>query len=273
MSRSLALVGVSGLASLSSFASTLVSKATGGKTGLEAKPLSAGSGNVAVGPDVPAGVHTSVTALGNTTASPAYKDVKATLVRAVLPAGTGAVPIRDAIDVFPGAGIPCQAEVDAAKANFTKTAKVAVSLAKAQGTKKITIGVKQQTKFANINALFQEVVTQVAEQSGIAVETLGTAQLSNTLIMFPETLGVVVTADTPAAENIENMFAGILGGVARTYHADEAQIAAGNSPFSVARAISTALAAQGQSAEAKKIEEAVAKAKPNDGGASIISAL
>jgi hypothetical protein len=271
MSRSIALVGVSGAASLQGFASALVGKVTGNAASLVSQPVQGNGANVSIGATAPKGTHTAVVQLEGEP-SPAYKGVKAVLVRAVLPAGDAPLPLRDALDVLPGAGISAAAEIAAAKESFAKTAQVAIDIAKAQGSKKITLAVKQATKFANINTLFQDVVSNAASAAGITVEAVGTAQVSNTFIMFPEQLGVVVTADTAAAENIEGLYAGILGGAARTYYTEEGLVAGGNSAFSVARAVSKALSNGGFSAEAKKIESALAKAKPND-AQSIIAAL
>eukprot|EP01084_Bolivina_argentea_P089439 161391_1 len=265
---SLTLVSVTGAASLQAFASSVATKAG---ASLNVSALQQGGGNVAIGSKAPEGVHTAVTQLTGA-GSGAYKGVQTTLIRAVLPTGEGPVAVRDAVDVLPAAGISHQAEIAAAKASFAKTATEAVNYAKGSASKKITVAVKQQTKFNNLNELFQDAVNEAAATQGVTVDFLSTATVSNQMIMFPEQLGVVATADTPTADNIEGMFAGLLGGVSRKYIGDDSSVQAGNSAFSVARAVAGALAASGASAEAKKIEDAVSKAKVND-TASILGAL
>jgi len=265
---SLALVSVGGTASLQAFAASVATKAG---ASLNVSALQAGGGNVAIGPKAPEGVHTAITQL-NGAGSGAYKGIKTTLVRAVLPVGEGPVAVRDAVDVLPAAGINHQTETAQAKAAFMKTAAEAVKIAQGTAGKKITVAVKQQTKFNNLNELFQDAVSDAAQSGGVSVDFLSTATVSNQLVMFPEELGVVATADTPTADNIEGMFAGLLGGASRKYIGDDSTVQAGNSAFSVARAVAGALSASGASAEAKKIEDAVSKAKVND-TASILSSL
>lgn len=264
---SLTLASVSGCASLQAFASSVASK-TGAS--LNVSGLQQGGGNVSVGSKAPEGVHTAITT--GAPAAGAYKGVQTTLVRAVLPTGEGPVAVRDAVDVLPSAGINSQNETAAAKASFAKTAAEAVNYAKGTPSKKITVAVKQQTKYNNLNELFQEAVADAAASQGIAVDFASTAAVSNQMVMFPEQLGVVAIADTPTADNIEGMLGGLLGGVSRKYIGDDSTVFAGNSSFSVARAVAGALSASGASAEAAKIEAAVAKAKAND-SASILGAL
>merc|ERR1712146_576120 len=153
-----------------------------------------------------------------------------------------------------------------------KSATEAASLAKSNGTK-VTVLVKQATKHAVLNKLFEEAITDACSAAGVAVEFVGSAQVSNALVMAPETLGVVAAADTQTAENTELMYSGLVGGVSRTFISADARVAGGHSENSVAYACADALRNMGLTAEAKKIEAAVAKAKGNDDGASIIAAL
>ena len=265
--RSLALVSTCSCAGLQAFASSVAAKVG---ASLDATAAQSTGANVSIGPKAPAGVHTAVTKQSGA-GSGAYQGIKVAVVRAVLPIGDGPVAVRDAVDILPSAGMNCQTEIATAKASFAKTAAEAVTLAKSSGSK-ITVAVKQQSKYTNLNELFQDAITDAAANAGVPVDFVSTAVVSNNLVMFPETLGVIATADTPTADNIEGMFSGLMGGAVRTYIGDNGNVSAGNSNFSVARAVAGALAASGATAEASKIEAAVAKAKAND-AASIISAM
>uniref|UniRef100_A0A7S1W7I6 Uncharacterized protein n=1 Tax=Neobodo designis TaxID=312471 RepID=A0A7S1W7I6_NEODS len=269
MSRSITLAAA-GCSKMQSFATTLLGKATGNAVALAPGAAAGAAAAIAIG-EAPAGAHTVVTTAPE--AKPAlYKDSNVAFVRAVLPAAADQLPLRDLVDVYPASGIPCDAEIAQVKASFAKTAQTAVDLAKKNGNK-LTVLVKQATKHARINELFEEAITEASAGSGVAVDFVGSAQVSNTLIMFPETLGVVAAADTASAENAEAMYAGLVGGVNRTFVGDDVSVAGGSSPNSVAYACAAALRNIGMGSEAKKIEAAIAKAKGNDEGASIVAAL
>jgi hypothetical protein len=273
MSRSIALVSTGGAASLQAFATTLVGKATSNSVSLAAAAPVAGATAVAIGAAAPANVHTAIVSpAGN--GSQLYAGVKTVLVRAVLPAAADQLALRDSVDVLPASGIKSDAEHKEAVASFKLTANAALAAAKAQSAVKVTALVKQVSKYENINTLFAEAFDEVFEGSGVAVEYQNSAAVVNQLIMFPENLGVVVTADTPTAEVVEGMFAGVLGGVSTSYLGrGQEKIAAGNSTNGVAFAVADALKAQGLTAEAAKIVAAIAKATPNDDGKSILAAL
>lgn len=256
MSKSVSILAAGATASLQQFATSLVSKATGTAA---AAAASVDAANIVIGSDAPRGVHTSV--VGGATDA-LYSGVKTTLVRAILPRGADdSLQLREAVDALPGAGINAESELEAAKASYRKSADIAVQVAKAQNSAKIVLALKQQTKFANSNRLFQEAAKEAAEAAGISVEVLSTAAATNTLVLFPETVPVVFTNDTVAADNIELAFAGITGS-SRSYYTDKGLIvAAANGNKSVAAAVAQSLKGLGLAAEAKKIEVAAAKAK------------
>lgn len=256
MSKSVSILAAGATASLQQFASTLISKTTGSAAVAAA---SADVANIAIGSDAPRGVHTSVVA--NPTDA-LYSKVNATLVRAVLPRGAeDSLQLRDAIDVLPGAGINADAEIESAKASFRKSAAIAVQFAKAQKAGKLVLAIKQQTKFSNSNALFQEAAKEVAEAAGLSVEVVSTAVATNTLVLFPETVQVVFTNDNATTDNLELAFAGVTGGSRTLYTEGGAKIAAAHGNKGVAVAVAETLKGLGLVNEAKKIESAVAKAK------------
>jgi hypothetical protein len=255
---------------MQSFASAVLGKATGNAVAL-APGAAAGAAAAMAIAQAPTGAHSVVTVAPE--AKPAlYKDSNVAFVRAVLPAAADQLPLRDLVDVYPASGIPCDAEIAQVKASFAKTAQTAVDLAKKNGNK-LTVLVKQATKHTRVNELFEEAINEASAGSGVAVEFVGSAQVANTLVMFPETLGVVAAADTASAENVEGMYAGLVGGVNRTFVGDNLNVAAGCSANSVAYACAASLRTLGMGAEAKKIEAAIGKAKGNDEGASIVAAL
>ncbi len=138
-----------------------------------------------------------------------YAGINVTFVRSVLPEGES-LPVREAIDAFAAAGINNATEIAAAKAAASKTAAVAVDAAKANGGR-LTVVVKQQTKFAQVNKVFAEAVSQAAEGKGVTIDYVDSASATNGLIMFPEQYKVVATADTATADNLEGALAGIYG--------------------------------------------------------------
>ena len=274
MSHSIALVSCGGTAALQQFATTLVGKATNNAVKLAAAAPVGGAIAVAVGAAAPANVHTAVVKPTADSTCPLYGGVKTVLIRAVLPSEADKLALKDAVDVLPASGIQCAAEHTAATESFKLTAAAALQAAKAQNATKVTALVKQVSKYDQINGLFEKAFGEVFENSGIYVDFQNSAQVANTLVMFPETLGVVVTADTATAEVVEGMYAGIMGGVATSYLGHNAEtIASGNSANSIAYAVASALQAQGLTAEAKKVTAAIAKSSPNDGGSSILAAL
>lgn len=244
----------------------MAAKASGNAAALVSQAAEPKTVGISVGAESPAGAHTAVTELGSANGGALYKGVKAAFVRSVLPRTAEApVALRDALDVYPASGINCDAEIAAAKASMKKTADVAVALAKSKGFSKVTVLSKNQSKYANLNALWTDVVQESAAASGVTVEVALSAPAANNLIMFPENAGVVVAADTTTAENVEAAFAGILGGVERKFYLDNgATVLGGNSVASVANAVASALSAQGLTAEAKKIQDAIAKAPSNE---------
>jgi hypothetical protein len=269
MSRNIVLAAT-GCSKMQSFASAILGKATGNAVAL-APGVAAGSAAAIAICEAPTFTHSVVTVASEN--KPAlYKDSNVAFVRAVLPAAADQLPLRDLVDVYPASGIPCDAEIAQVKESFAKTARVAVDLAKKHGNK-MTVLVKQATKHARVNELFEEAINEASAGSGVAVEFVGSAQVANTLVMFPETLGVVAAADTASAENVERMYAGLVGGVSRTFVGDGVSVSAGDSPNSVAYACAAALRNLGMGNEAKKIEAAIVKAKGNDEGASIVAAL
>ena len=133
---------------------------------------------------------------------------------------------------------------------------------------------KRLAKHRHLNALFEGIVRSAAEAAGMTLEVTVSSILANQLIMFPETGGVVVAADTPQAENVERMWSGLLGGMSRTLIATDGSILQrAYSTNSAALAIAAILRGMAMEEEATKVEEAVAGARPHDGGASILSAL
>lgn len=266
MSKQLTVVAAGASAGLQAFASSLL-----GKVAVKAVPSEVVTANaVVIGSESPAGAHTCVTS-GTAAAGP-YAGITTVLVRAVLPKGDAHnLPLRDAVDILPSTGIDATAEIQAARASFAQSAKVAAEIAAKAGEKKVTLVVKQQSKYAQLNDIFAQVAKEVIEDgAGIATEIVGSAQATNTLVMFPEGLGVVFTADTPAAESIEQAFAGIAGGLVRTYHAGSGVAAAGHSTKTVAKACAASLKALGLTAEAGKIEAAAAA---KESGNDILAAL
>jgi hypothetical protein len=265
MSRQLAVIG-SSKSPLYAFASALVAKATNNAVAV-ASTASAAAGAVAIG-EAPKNAHTVVVAAAPT-AGP-YAGAKVTFVRALLPDAEG-IAARDALDVFASSGISSEAEVAAAKKAFAESAKIAVAAAKGQGNK-VTVLVKQASKLEVVNTTFQESITEAAEQAGVSVEFVDSATVTNQLIMFPEQVGVVATADTAAADVVETAVSGLFN-AAKTYVTPAGNVAGGAGVNSVATAVAEALKAQGFVNEARKITDAVAKAATNDNGKSVLAAL
>lgn len=267
MSKSLSLVAAGASASLIQFGTSLVAKATNNAvTASVASVVSANS--VVVGSETPAGVHTTVT-LGSKATSELYSGTKGLVVRAVLPGGSDDLPLRDAVDVLPSAGIASDAENTKASESYKKSAKVAAQLAKASGATKVTLVLKQQTKFAVLNKLFTDAATEVFGAQGVSVDIQPTANVANQLIMFPETAGVFFTNDNTATDNVELAFASVLG-TSRTFYTDSSSISGGHSQKTVAIAVADTLRAIGFASEAAKIDSAIAKAKTS---ADILSGI
>ncbi|ESL08488.1 hypothetical protein TRSC58_03809 [Trypanosoma rangeli SC58] len=259
MSKRLSVVSAGASAALLQAATAIVNKATAGKFSATTASV-AEKHAVVVGPETPAGVHTSVTVVP-VSPDPAYAGVKTVLVRAVLPRSSpGKVQLRDALDVFTTAGISVDAEVQVATESFKKSAEVAVTNAKAIGVNRVTLVMKQATKYNNLNDLFRKVATETIEAAGMAAEVQGTAVAANRLLMYPESLGVVLLNDVSSAEKIELAFAGVVGGASRTYHTVSGdKVSAGHSFKSVALAVAQELQALGMGSEAQKLEAAAAK--------------
>ncbi|KEG10489.1 hypothetical protein DQ04_03651020 [Trypanosoma grayi] len=259
MSKQITIISAGASAAFLQAASTIINKATGGKISTTTA-TTADQHAVVVGPDTPTGVHTAVT---NVPASPApaYKGVKTVLVRAVLPrSAPDKVQLRDAIDVYASAGINRDAEVKAATESFKKSAEVAVAKAREAGLNRVTLVVKQATKYENINELFKKVSAETINAAGMSSDIQGTSAATNQLIMHPESLSVVLLNDVAPTENIELAYAGVVGGASRTYHTvNGGTISAGHSFKSVALAVAHELRALGMKSEAEKVEAAAAK--------------
>lgn len=268
MSKSISIVAAGAAASLQQFASTLVAKAAGTAVAVASASTADAANAVVIGSEVPRGVHTSVVSGAK---DGLYSGIKTVVVRAVLPrAAEDSLQVADAVDALPAAGINAEAEFETALASYKKSAAVAVEAAKAQKVSKISLVLKQQTKFTQNNRLFQQAAKEVVEAAGLHYEVLSTAAATNALIVFPETLSVVFTNDTPAADNIELAFAGVSGSTRTLYTEKGAKVIAGHSSQTVAAAVAETLKGLGLVNEAKKIEAAVAKAKS---GKDIINSL
>ena len=151
-----------------------------------------------------------------------YAGINVTLVRSVLPAvGAGEIALRDSLDVL--AGTDLTKEVEIATASIRKSAQIAADAAKAAKASKVTLMIKQASTYDAINKIFKEVATEVIESSGLAIDVNTTATVTNQLVMFPETLGVVFTNDVPTCENVELAFAGITGSTL-TMHSDAGSV-------------------------------------------------
>lgn len=257
---------VAGSASnLQSFAASVLSKATKNAVALGGASESV---SIALGANaVPKDAHTSVVTAAAT--SGPYAGAKVSFFRSVLPRGADdQLALRDALDVFASSGIDNSAEITAAKNSVVATAQAAVNAAKANGGK-LTLLVKQVSKFDQVNNVFAEAVEQAAQKAGVSVEVVDSATATNNLIMFPERTPVVAAADTASADNIELALSGLYG-ASRTYLRASGKVAAGHSPATVALAVAEALKELGLSAEAKKVADAAAKGTNAE---SIVAAL
>lgn len=261
MSKSLSVVtnGSAVTSQLVSFATNLIGKATKNAVSAKAVPT-ATSHAVVIGTDaVPSGVVTSVTKVKGTGI---YAGVTSTFIRSILPRDQSeAISLRDSLDVFRGADL--SKENAAAEAAIKKSAAVVVEAAKASGSKKVTLMLKQQSAFEGINQIFTDVAKDVIEGAGLTVEVLPTAVVTNTLLMFPEELPIIFTNDVPQAELVEKVFSGVVGNGAVTelLTAEGTKVYAGNSSTSVAAAIAAALSDIGFAAEANAVKKAAAGGK------------
>ncbi|KAG8345488.1 hypothetical protein ERJ75_000822500 [Trypanosoma vivax] len=260
MSRQVSLISAGAAEAIFQVAATIVNKATGGRV-QTATATAADRHAVVVGPETPVGVHTAVTEAAQFVRDTAYANVSTILVRAVLPRSPpDTVQLRDAVDVYAAAGIDTQPENDLATDSFRRSAEIAIAKAKAKGVSRVTLVVKQASKYNKINDLFQRVASHTIEAAGLATEVLGTAVVANQLIVSPESLGVVFLNDVAQTENIELAYAGIIGGVSRTYHTvGGGKISAGHSYKSVALAVAQELRELGLKSEAEKVEAAAVK--------------
>lgn len=268
MSKTVSIVAAGAAASLQQFASAVVAKATGNAVSAVVGADVDAANAVVIGADTPRGVHTSVV----TGASDAlYAGVKATIVRAILPrSADDSLPLRDAVDVLPASGINSDAELDAAQASYRKSAAIAVETAKANKASKLTVALKQQSKYVINNRVFQQAAKEAAEAAGLGMEVVTTAAATNALLMFPESVGVVFTNDNPTAENLELAFAGVASAQRTLYTEKGGKVSASHGGKAVASAVAQTLKGLGLANEAKKIEAAVAKAKS---GAEVLANL
>lgn len=218
--------------------------------------------SVVVGSGAPQGV---VAAVVEPPASPypAYASVKTTVVRSILPRKpVGVMQLRDAVDVYHGAGIDTTAERKQAEEAFTKAAQISVEKAKKMGATNITVVIKPATKYQRLNDLFTHTVTEVIHNAGLNCDVIHTSRAANELLLFPEKFEVVLTNDDPICENVQLAFAGALGGAPSTYYtlAGE-QLSGGHSLKSVALATVKELKNMGLTEEAKKVEQTILQVK------------
>ncbi|CAJ1986930.1 protein of unknown function - conserved [Leishmania donovani] len=263
MSKSIAVIAAGAPAALVQAASAMVSKATGGAV-KAMQATSAASNAIVVGMQAPLGVYACVAEPPSTASGP-YAGVKTVVVRAILPRrAPDTMQVRDILDVYPASGITCEKETAEAVENFNKAAKVAVEKAKAMKATRVTLVMKPVTKYERLNGLFRETCTKTIEAAGLSVETSTTAAATNTLIMFPEKMSVVMVSDDPVCENVQYAFAGVVGGVHTTYYTDAgSKIHGGHSYKSVAMALAEELRSLGMKAEAAKVEAAAQKSPRN----------
>jgi hypothetical protein len=258
MSKTVSIVAAGASASLVQFGSSLIAKATNNAVA-GAVAAAIGTNSVVFGSETPAGVHTTVTQ-GTKATNELYAGTKAVVVRAVLPGGSDDLPLREALDVLPNANIGSDAEIAKASESYKKSAKVAAQLAKASGATKVTLVLKQATKYATLNKVFTDAATEVFNASGVLVDVQPTPVVTNQLIMFPESAGVFFTNDNVATDNVELAFASLLGS-SRTFFTDSGSVSGGHSQKTVAVAVADTLRAIGFASEAAKIDGAIAKAK------------
>jgi hypothetical protein len=267
MSKIVSIVAAGAPASLLQFGTALIAKATNSAvSGAVSATVSANA--VVVGSETPAGVHTTVTQ-GAKATNELYAGVKATVVRAVLPGSQDDLPLRDAVDVLPSAGIASDAENAKAAESYKKSARIALQLAKSSGASKVTVVIKQASKFTNLNKVFTDAATEVLGTGGVLIDVQATPAAAQQLIMFPESAGVILTNDGTATDNLELAFAAVLG-TSRTFYTDAVQVSGGHSQKTVAIAVADSLRGLGFAAEAAKIDGAIAKAKTS---AEILSGL
>jgi hypothetical protein len=209
------------------------------------------------------GAHSSVTAAAGFGASSLYSGAKTTVIRALAGCDGGAIALRDKVDIFPANGINAQAEDEKVLANFKKSVEYAVAEAKRRGVAKVTVSVKPVTKFKRVNALMSDAARDVSAGSGVSVEFQNAQTVHNNIIMFPENLGVVISADTPAAEVLEDLQQGIQGGafaVPRVYTNGSQAVARADGVASAVAGLVEVLKASGNAADAAKLQSALGKA-------------
>lgn len=265
MSKVLTFVTAGASATLLQVAAQIVAKATNNAVRTTTAPQAERQAVIITdGTQTPAGVIASVVR-APAKPSAAYSGVKTAVVRAVLPRRSAdQLPLRDALDVYPSAGIVAEAEVHEATKAFQQAAAAAVAVAKEQQGKRVTLVVKQASKYAQLNETFLNTATTVCESAGMTVEVLSTGRAATELVMFPERLGVVLTNDSPNCENVQYAFAGVVGGAHSTFISPKGvSIAGGHSQKSVALAIAHELRQMGLTAEASKVEAAAEKSPLN----------
>lgn len=212
-----------------------------------------------------------------------YADAKFTVVRGNIPDPPAVtVPYKERVDRFPKNGIPCAAENEYVKGLAGKTAATAVEIAVEQKLAKVTLLQKPMSALATINQIYADALKAAAAKAvsaeaptGLSVEVLTSSQAVNAAVMFSKTLGVVVAPDYAAADAFEGIAVGVGGGlgmVSQKHSGDGVSVyaqAGGDSPASLDPssnptgllfAAAGALKESGSTAEAAKIEAAVAKA-------------
>ena len=251
MSKTVALVGSA--PALQQFAASLLQKASKNTVAIDAKATS----TVVLGSQFPAAVHSVVTKASKATGL--YAGAATVLVRAVLPAATqtSEVALRDAVDVFASAGVSSDAQQTEVASRYALTAQAAVQAAKLANVSSIVVAQKQNTKFQVNNDLFLKAVRTAAEEAKLGVEVQPTAVVFNSAVMFPETARVVATADTAAAEVLEEALAGLYETHQQGVTADGSVVVGGSSHGTVASACAEVLRRLGLPNEAKAIETAV----------------
>ena len=187
-----------------------------------------------------------------------------------------AIRYRDRVDVLSASGIDTAKETEFLKQSFEATARAAVDVARARGAKSATLVVKPVSRNKNLNAIFTEAITKAFDKAGIVLETKTTQEVMNTLVMNPESLGVLVANDVPSSDILESVVGGLSGGTGLGFTAYSGSslrgfIGAGSNvnPAGTLFATAAALNATGQTAEAKKLNEVLVNALQTAGSRTI----
>lgn len=263
MSKTVALVGAA--PALHQFATALLQKASKNTVTVAASAAT----TIVLGSQagLPAATHTL---LVKNNSKGLYNNAGTVLLRAALPPPPSGseVALRDAVDVFPSAGVASEAEQELVAARYALTAKAAVQAAKDANVSTIVVAQKQQSKFQNNNELFVKAVRAAAEEAKLGVEIQSTAAVFNQIVLFPEHGRVVATSDTQTAEVLAEALGGLYETAQQGVTTDGSVVLAGHSFGTVGAACAEALRRLGLATEAKAIETAVA-AKGKDAVAAL----